>query len=380
MRGLLEEILIGVITALVSLAVYPSGIYRECSGGDTGSAREASSTPISLNLDITYSVRIPSSLCWKIMSFQCEKCGTTFSKELGLRKHKVRKTPCDPILDKSDLPEDKRNNPHTCRYCGRAYSRKDNLLRHLKSCKIANSDEGMEKLMDHTIRRQLAEQSAKVDALQAQIAQLTTLLVSGTAPSSTAIMPAGASPQITNIGKAGVVNTGSITNVHVDIRPWSSEERIFIPVSLVKAAFTENPRLVEYCHFSDAECVNAEHAAPYVVEAIVELVKRAHAADPPSRNIYLNPKRADQVMVFDEAWTVLTLVETVRSLADTVTNRIRRIIVTDDERMQLPMNIQAAASYVPLMYQGEPEEYAKLAKAPLAAHLANMATLITAKP
>lgn len=314
------------------------------------------------------------------MPFRCGKCGAVFAKDQGLRKHMARKTPCAPILDKNDLPEDQRNNPNTCRYCGRAYSRKDSLLRHLKTCKIANSDEGMEKLMEHTIQKQLAAQSAKVDALQAQLTRLTTLLESGMIPSSGAGAPPG--PQITNAGIAGVVagtiNTGSVTNVHVDIRPWSSEERIFIPASLVKAAFTESPRLMEYCQLSDAQCVDAELAAPYVVEAIVELIKRAHTADPSSRNIYLNPRRADQVMVLDETWRVLTLVETVRSLADTVTSRIRKIIVTDDERAQLPLDVQAVASYVPLMYESEPEEYAERAKAPLAAHLANMASLISA--
>jgi len=39
--------------------------------------------------------------------------------------------------------------------------------------------------------------------------------------------------------------------------------------------------------------------------------------------------------------------------------------------MQLPHEAQSAMSLAELMYQDEPEEYVKRAKAPMGAHLAN---------
>jgi hypothetical protein len=142
---------------------------------------------------------------------------------------------------------------------------------------------------------------------------------------------------------------------------------------MLRAAFTENTHLVEYCQLSDEEKVDAERAAPYVVEALVDLVKRAHTSDPAARNVYLNPRRADQVMVFDEeSWKVLSLVEAIRALFDGVAENIHRIIVSDRDRVQLPLDIQAAASWVPNLYEDEPDVYAAKAKPQLSAHLANM--------
>src|ERR1700677_2414287 len=106
------------------------------------------------------------------MPFICEKCGAAFPKNQGLQKHRTRKRPCVLILEREDLPEDKRGNPHRCRYCGRVYSRADSLTRHLKTCKIANSEEGMEKLMEYTLQRQLAEQNRKIDELTALVKQM----------------------------------------------------------------------------------------------------------------------------------------------------------------------------------------------------------------
>jgi len=107
----------------------------------------------------------------------------------------------------------------------------------------------------------------------------------------------------------------------------------------------------------------------------MELVKRAHK-DPLSRNVYLNPKRADQVLVFVDSddvktWEVRPLLEAIRRIFDTVAGGIHRIIVTDAERAQLPFDVQSSASWIPNLYDDEPDKYVKEAKQPMAAHLAN---------
>jgi hypothetical protein len=255
------------------------------------------------------------------------------------------------------------------------------MHRHMRQrCKIANSDEGMAKLMDKTLQGQMEKLQAQNAVLQQQVSELSSLVrhqltltgAGGTPGAATTINNLWAAPQTTNIG--------IVQNVQFNIVGFDRDDRIYIPVALVKAAFTENPRLVEYCRMSDDERVDAERAAPYVLEALVDLIRRAHR-DPVYRNIYLDPRRADQVMVcLDEEgpgqkdakkWEVRSLVEAIRLLFDGVADNLHKILITDRERAQLPFDVQSAASWVPNLYEDEPERFVKDGKAPMAAHLAN---------
>jgi hypothetical protein len=71
---------------------------------------------------------------------------------------------------------------------------------------------------------------------------------------------------------------------------------------------------------------------------------------------YLNPRRADQVLVHKKSgtWEVLSLAEATRLLFDGV------------ERQRLPLEAQNALSMAGLLYEDEPDEYVKRAKAPMA--------------
>lgn len=107
----------------------------------------------------------------------CDRCGKDFQYPCRLRAHLARKTPCAPILDPEDLPEEAREDPDLdqkkCRFCGRVFSSYDSMRRHIRTaCKIAptekNGDAGMELLYEHTLRKQ--------QNLEDQVAQLTTLV------------------------------------------------------------------------------------------------------------------------------------------------------------------------------------------------------------
>jgi hypothetical protein len=250
------------------------------------------------------------------------------------------------------------------------------MYRHVRqSCKIANSDEGMEKLMDHTLQRQVAALQAQVATQSAQMLELTSLLKGQLAVGGRGGPPA---PQIgvQNMGPVDARTTNVTVNQQINIRGFDSEDRLIIPAALVRSVFTENARLAEYCRLSDEEKTDSEVAAPFVLEALVDLVKRVHR-DPLARNVYLNPKRADQVLVFVESadgedWEVRPLMEAIRGMFDSVAGNIHRIIVTDKERAQLPIDVQSGASWIPNLYEDEPERYVKDAKTPMAAHLTNM--------
>ena len=265
------------------------------------------------------------------------------------------------------MPHGQRDNPNRCRYCGRVYTRPDNVTRHLKSCKIANSDEGMEKLLEHTLTKQNQDLKNEVTEMKSQMATLTDM-VSQLMEKCTAgaVLPAQAIQQT-----AGTMVNAAVVNNIVNIHPWSSEEKLVIPASMLKAAFTENKRLIEYCRLTDEQKTDPEMAAPYVLEALIDLTKRAHA-DPAARNVYLNPRRADQVMVFDEtSWQVRPLVEAIRSIFDSVAGNIHRIIIRDDERKTLPLAVQSSAAWIPNMYDDEPDAYVAKARPHMSAHLLN---------
>jgi len=256
-------------------------------------------------------------------------------------------------------------------------------------CKIANSEEGMDQLMDHTLQKQVVLLQAQVAAQTAAVAEMAGIvrqLVGSAPPSAVAVTQ-----------HIGTINAGPVTtqidarttNIELNIVGFDREDRIHIPVALVKAAFTENPRLMEYCRMTDEERTDADKAAPYVLEALLDLVRRAHR-DPVYRNVYLNPRRADQVMVcLDEEralqrgkaqnWEIRSLVEVIRLLFDGVAGNLHKIIVTDQERAQLPLDVQSAASWVPNLYEDEPERFVKDGRAPMAAHLQNTRPDETAK-
>lgn len=223
--------------------------------------------------------------------------------------------------------------------------------------------------MEHTLKRQNAELTAKVDKLTALVEQQANMvkqMVSSQLPSAPPV-------QIAQI------NNGQITNNTVNvtaniIQPWDGDQKISVTAEMIVAAFEENPRLAEYCKMNDREKTNPEGAGPYVLEALLDLTKRAHQ-DPMARNVYLNPKRADQVMVclVNRTWEVRSLEEATRMMFDGVAMEIKRVVRSDTEREKLPFPVQGSASYVPMMYEDEQDKFVTLARKPVSAHLTNTA-------
>jgi hypothetical protein len=263
-----------------------------------------------------------------------------------------------------------------------------------QSCKIANTDEGMEKLMDHTLQRQLAEQKQATDEMRTQMAEMLQLLkgqalTPGPAPSSAPQQRAEGGSAIVNgpvtmqqTVQQTVQTQQTVQQIHiekVEVRPWNSARAVLVGVTDIAAAFTENTRLQEYARFSDHAMTDQELAPPYVADLLIDLVKRGHA-DPASRNIYLNPRRADQVLVQlkEGSWEVRTAEEGYRALLDGVALSMHQVTIAYEERKQLPPEAQNALAMAGLMYDDEPEVYVKLTRGALAAHLTNMAPAIAA--
>jgi hypothetical protein len=212
----------------------------------------------------------------------------------------------------------------------------------------------MDKLLDHTLRQMRAEnhaQNAKIDKLTELMERLS---------DAAAVAPA--------------MQHTTINATIININPWDGGSRISLSTEQMAAAILENSRCREYAQLGDHDMTNLEIASPYISDLFMELTKRAHAT-PETRNIYLNPKRADQVLVHMTAghWEVLTLTDATQEIFDGLAGRIHRVILTDAERQKLPLEAQNALSYAELLYREEPAEYVRAARAPMMAHLSNTA-------
>jgi hypothetical protein len=180
-------------------------------------------------------------------------------------------------------------------------------------------------------------------------------------------------PQITQHNSKMQVENQLVINARVElIRPWDEARAVRVTVEDVAAAFRENPRLAEYASLPEHELTDPLIAPPYVTELMVDLVKRAHA-DPCARNIRLNPNRADQVLVqAGTHWQVRQMAGSHLNLLTGVASSIHAIIVTESLRSKLPLQVQNAMSMAGMLFEEQPEEYAKRASPALTAHLANL--------
>ena len=108
----------------------------------------------------------------------CKICNKVFRDGRDLNRHESRKTSCAPIV----APP--KGDKFPCKYCNRGFSSKTAMYRHIRqTCKIAGSEEGMNKLVEHALARQLASavaqyqndknvNAAALESIQEQICEL----------------------------------------------------------------------------------------------------------------------------------------------------------------------------------------------------------------
>jgi hypothetical protein len=183
-----------------------------------------------------------------------------------------------------------------------------------------------------------------------------------------------AQTNVTN-NNINIDNSTTNNNTTIHIHPWDVGA---LPVSISRAdlvaAYHEDRAVGAYCTL-DQESLADAASFPAAAEAMVSLVKRAHA-DPAARNVYLNPKRADQALVFTRAgeWVVLTLEEATRALLDGVATSICAIMIDSSAGVApMPSGLTTTASYIPLCYRSDVATFVDNAKRPMAAHLSNTA-------
>jgi hypothetical protein len=178
----------------------------------------------------------------------------------------------------------------------------------------------------------------------------------------------------TSIGTVAdtVNNNTTVNNNVVHIHPWDGPRCVNIDFKMIQDVFAENEKLREYTHMGEHGMAEPIPARPYVLELLMGLIKRAHA-EPAGRNIYLNPNRSDQALILrkDNIWEVIPLVEATKILLDDAVSWTKLAVMAPEVLKALPIEAQSALACAGMHYEYEPEEYVKLAKASMVAHLAN---------
>jgi len=205
------------------------------------------------------------------MVFTCERCGKTFPKNQNLLTHLARKRQC--VEPKGDII--------ACDRCNKTFTRMDNLARHKrKYCQA-----------------RLANQELALVNTPLAIAQVEKMI-----EDRIALQQPAATVQIGN-------NTNTVNQVNqINITPWGTP--LNITDAVVEAALLQIPGMVGAPEMAE------------VVSTLMTIVKSAHKPIE-SRNVYLNPKRADLALAHTgDGWATLPLSEATAALFDGASARI----------------------------------------------------------
>ena len=283
------------------------------------------------------------------MAFVCEKCNTYFSTNRDFQRHKNRKTPCK-ILNQATI------EPKRCEYCDKVYSRIDNLHRHQQVCRLVP-------LKSENSESTVTEQ---IEQLQQQMKDLTkTKQVAQT---------------------INIVNQTQTMHIHTPIQSpviirhsgWPAKWPMpsVIPRPFFPPSFEITPKLLEQaitnvgdidgCHRGDIECV---------AKLGMECFKLLHA-DPIERNIYLNPSRSDQGLVYTQPsrWDMLPL----QDALNTSFNHLFKEM--GDTSQVMPSHVQATTQAVKTTFRTSSQRVIRSAHPSAVAHLGNLVTQLIEPP
>ena len=224
----------------------------------------------------------------------CARCGKVFDIPCHLRRHQKRKTPCAPIVEATDLPEGDQQKPFGCKFCGRKFSTEPSMWKHVRTaCKIAGSEEGMEKLYEHTLQKQLEEQQKQIAEMAEMMKRMEARHMSQLVPHSSSDVSAAAAAAVTvsqiNQTAQTITNIGSI-----QFNIFGKEDTKHIGQTEVKALLDDV--------LSSTQDPTQGAIAAFLKAAMLVYSDPGH---PENLTCYLPNSKKDDVLVHvGEGWTV----------------------------------------------------------------------------
>jgi len=222
--------------------------------------------------------------------YQCTKCEKMFRDTVALKRHLSRKTPCDAISRRAEAEV-----RYACDRCEKTYADRPSLYRHRRKCKKAELG---------TLPTQLTPGPASARPV---IIHNTNIHVNALGQNQTFnLAPSPASP--------APPPAAGRTQGPPHIRGWPSRwspltapPHPFSPpgfglsLEQLTAAVEALPESVrEACRGGDQTAV---------VQLLMGILRQVHA-DPQERNVYVNPRRGDQALVYiPEHWVTCALDE-----------------------------------------------------------------------
>lgn len=303
----------------------------------------------------------------------CAKCGREFKYPCHLRRHEQRKTPC-AILPQELAPA------HACPNCKRSFAQKSSLYRHVREYCPAKGQLPAPVVAVAAQPEQAAgaETAKQLEEVKQQLAELKALLSLTPAPAHV-ISAVGASGRAkVRSQTAAVINNGPVQNtcVNVAVTCWNVPGGPLPPFTpeFLTGVFAHE-ELRKFREMPMCDQMSPDIAPPYVLRSLLETVRSAHQ-DPAYRNVYLNPKRADQVLVCIDrggefCWEVREVAEATRVLFNAATERMTTVTTNHEARERLPKEFQDVVAWVPILYNYEPERYVEDSRKAMMALLEN---------
>lgn len=270
------------------------------------------------------------------MPVDCQRCGSAFSDQAHLARHMGRQNPCGGGCFRCG--------------CGRSYAHRSSLGRHRRGC----ASQGGENQPRYKSTKFLEEPKTKErdeggDEKDAPTPHIT----------------------INNIGVQGSVNVTNILAMGDVVAPlpgWPAKWPIYAaprPFHAPNIAITLDTLRRAVRDVRDvAACLRGDPAA--VANLLVKIIREIHA-NPRQRNIYLNPNRADQVLVYvPERWEVLTLLDGIRLTLGHVAKELATAPPLDDA------HLLGLAQVAGKEFREQPGAIVKSSRGAMVAHLASL--------
>lgn len=308
----------------------------------------------------------------------CSKCGKKFEHPCRLKAHLLRKTPCERIVQNIVGGF----KPHRCPACNREFTTKEAKYRHKReTCKANGTDDASKlrndlNLLENKVALLLRQQPQTTNNIvvagpvvtnNSNVDNSRKVLTNNVLNNSNSLSISQQAERITNYTPAQIPPPGWPAKwpmPSVDPRPFFAPSCAVELSELRQAAARLDAADTAACHKGEPRAVSA---------LLMEVLRQLHE-DPEQRNIYLNPDRGDQALVFvPRKWSLKPLEEATHHIFKQVVKELA------DLPMQGNPKEQDLAAGVKNGFEKKPQAVVQTSNSAMTAHLKNMESLLRAK-